>query len=51
MTIEELHNLVKTDAGVQAEFEAAVDNGTLVQFAASKGVNASEEELIQAFQA
>lgn len=50
MTLEELKNAVKTDASVQAEFETAVDNGQLVDWAKSKGVETSEDELIAAFQ-
>lgn len=50
MTIEELKKSILSDANVAAEFETAVDNGQLVEWAKSKGVDASEEELIAGLQ-
>ncbi len=50
MTIEELRNKIKSDKAFQAEFENAVDNGTLVEWATAQGVNASENDLIAGLQ-
>ncbi len=51
MSIDELKGKILSDSGVQAEFEAAVDSGKLVEWAKSKGVDASEAELIAGLQA
>ncbi len=44
MTAEELYTQVMGDAALQAELEAATDNGTLDAFLSAKGCSASSEE-------
>lgn len=50
MTIDELKKAILTDANLAAEFENAVDNGQLVDWAKSKGVEANEADLIAGLQ-
>ncbi|MBQ0039102.1 MAG: hypothetical protein KBS64_01575 [Treponema sp.] len=50
MTIAELKKAILSDANMAAEFETAVDNGQLVEWAKSKGVEASEADLVAGLQ-
>ena len=50
MTIDERKKAILADANLAAEFENAVDNGQLVDWAKSKGVDASEADLIAGLQ-
>lgn len=50
MTIDELKKAILSDAGLAAEFETAVDSGQLVEWAKSKGVEASEADLVAGLQ-
>ena len=45
MTVAELKKAILSDANLAAEFETALDNGQLVEWAKSKGRDASEAEL------
>ena len=50
MTIDELKKAILADSNLAAESENAVDNGQLVDWAKSKGVEASEAELVAGLQ-
>lgn len=50
MSLDELKSAITSDSSVQAEFEAALDSGKLLDWAKSKGVSTSEDELVAALQ-
>ncbi|MCI5830513.1 MAG: hypothetical protein UHY90_06100 [Treponema sp.] len=50
MTIDELKKAILSDANMAAEFEVAVDNGQLVEWAKSKGCDAPEADLVAGLQ-
>jgi len=50
MNLGELKNKILSDSAFQSEYENALDSGKLVDWAKSKGVDVSEEELVNALQ-
>ncbi len=44
MSVEELYNKVKADAGLQAALEKATDSGTVADFLSANGCTGSAEE-------
>ena len=48
MNLGELKNKILSDSAFQSEYENALDSGKLVDWAKSKGVDVSEEELVNA---
>ena len=50
MTVAELKKAILSDANLAAEFETALDNGQLVEWAKSKGCDAPEADLVAGLQ-